>query len=371
MTVRYFRHFPTLKYSGQAMTNITKRIRFKENFISSPFAYLPLTVKEGERAEEIAYLYYGDTSYVWMIYLANDIVDPYWQWPLTQQNLDRFIEDQYLYACAECAIGRPTTTPGFFNEMLIKTALSVLTQYRSNIRENVPLVQDAQLNDIYSYITNHLSDPYIQAIGARISSIVTNLSVITIAISENIAKTDFPNEVGGFSLDDAAFNYSVLWDFIVTKGYGTKEYANSLSKITFGTDMMYQIIENTTNFQEYVLRVDISDALLQLLIKSFSKERLKLEFKVLNWSQLSLDSITKNIMYYVDVADESVKMSVDSYQLNLGDQPLDPDFEASRWRAVRIYEYEFIRNENNRHIQIIDKKYASKIETEFKRLMND
>ena len=370
MTVRYFRHFPSLRYSDKAMTNITKRIQLKENFISSPFAYLPLTVNDGEKPEEIAYLYYGDTSYVWLIYLANDIIDPYWQWPLTQQNLDKFIEDQYLYACAECAISRPTTTPGFFNEILAKTSLVVLTEYLSNTRDKVPLVQDTQLDSIYDYVSNNISDPYVQAIGARISSIVINLSIIAAAISNGVAKNEFINEPGGFNLNDDNFNYSNLWDYIVSRGYGTAEYANTLSTITFGLDMMYQIFENTTNFQEYILRVDISDVLLQLVVKSFSKERLKSEFDALAWSQLELDSVTKNIVYYVDIDDESVKMSVDSYQVNLGPQPLDPDFEASKWRPVRVYEYEFVRNENNRHIQIIDKKYAPKIETEFKRLMN-
>ena len=47
------------------------------------------------RPEDIAYYYYGSTDYTWLIYLANNIVDPYHQWPLSQENFNKYLIEKY------------------------------------------------------------------------------------------------------------------------------------------------------------------------------------------------------------------------------------------------------------------------------------
>jgi hypothetical protein len=83
----YFKLFPTTTYDNRLVTDITRRPRIVEQLATDPYAILPYVVKEGERPEDVAYYYYGDQNKVWMVYLANNIVDPYIQWPLDDQNL--------------------------------------------------------------------------------------------------------------------------------------------------------------------------------------------------------------------------------------------------------------------------------------------
>jgi len=83
----YFKLFPTITYENRLVTDITRRVRILEQLSTDPYAILPYIVKEGERPEDVAYYYYGDQNKVWMVYLANNIVDPYIQWPIDDQNL--------------------------------------------------------------------------------------------------------------------------------------------------------------------------------------------------------------------------------------------------------------------------------------------
>jgi hypothetical protein len=57
--------------------------------LSNPYLFLPYTVKEGEKPEDIAFNYYGTVDATWLVLLANNMVDPYTDWPM---DYDRFVE---------------------------------------------------------------------------------------------------------------------------------------------------------------------------------------------------------------------------------------------------------------------------------------
>ena len=82
MAKEFFADFPIIKYNNEPVRDISVRIDILENIKTDPYAFLPYTVKNGERAEEVAYLYYGNPKYVWIVYLSNNIIDPYFEWPL-------------------------------------------------------------------------------------------------------------------------------------------------------------------------------------------------------------------------------------------------------------------------------------------------
>jgi hypothetical protein len=78
-----------------SVTDITRRVKIKDALLADPYAFLPYTIKDGERAEDIAYYYYGDQSKVWLVYLANNIIDPYTQWPMSNDNMAKTIAKKY------------------------------------------------------------------------------------------------------------------------------------------------------------------------------------------------------------------------------------------------------------------------------------
>lgn len=92
---KYFESFPTINYNGYNVTDITRRNRFTQEVRSNPYAYMPYTVKEGERPEDIANWYYGSVDYVWLVYYANNIIDPYHQWYLDEYNFNKYLSQKY------------------------------------------------------------------------------------------------------------------------------------------------------------------------------------------------------------------------------------------------------------------------------------
>ena len=90
----YFSKFPlTKRKDGNSVVDITRKGKLKVS--NSGTAYLPYTVKEGEKPEDVAFYYYGDPELAWLVLSVNDIIDPYTQWPKTQSTFDEYIKKQY------------------------------------------------------------------------------------------------------------------------------------------------------------------------------------------------------------------------------------------------------------------------------------
>lgn len=92
---KYFKFFPKVEYDGRMVTDITRRVSISEDIIMDPYAFLPFTVKEEDRPEDVAYYYYGSMDKVWLIYLANNIIDPYTQWVMPTDQFLGYIQKKY------------------------------------------------------------------------------------------------------------------------------------------------------------------------------------------------------------------------------------------------------------------------------------
>lgn len=97
----YFSYFPQVEYffpnSGSKVTrNIFKRVKVRDlNVIIKSSIFYKYTIKDGERPEEIANRYYGDTQYYWLILYANDIINVYSQWPRSHKDFENYIIGKY------------------------------------------------------------------------------------------------------------------------------------------------------------------------------------------------------------------------------------------------------------------------------------
>lgn len=92
---RYFDKFPKIEYEGETIRDITKRTKFVDANLSDPILFLPYTIKEGEKPEDIAYNYYGSVDYTWLVLLANNMSDPYHDWPLDTEEFNKFLMKKY------------------------------------------------------------------------------------------------------------------------------------------------------------------------------------------------------------------------------------------------------------------------------------
>lgn len=96
--MKYFSNLPVIPYSNNYVRNILTRVKFIEKYKQQSQVYYPYIqseTKDNFKHENIAYNYYDDTDDVWVIHLFNDIIDPYYDVPLTQENFDNFIIKKY------------------------------------------------------------------------------------------------------------------------------------------------------------------------------------------------------------------------------------------------------------------------------------
>lgn len=91
----YFENFPLVKYQGVFARDLTRRANFLKSTVANPYVFLPYTVEDDMRPEDVAYYYYGSTEYTWLVYLSNNMLDPYHQWPMTQENFEQYIIKKY------------------------------------------------------------------------------------------------------------------------------------------------------------------------------------------------------------------------------------------------------------------------------------
>lgn len=97
----YFSKFPKIQYSVddgktfQITTDIMVRSGFIESIINNEVFYEEIDVPEGDTPEILADKIYGNSLYHWVILLANNIVDPVLDWPLTQSQLASYVAQKY------------------------------------------------------------------------------------------------------------------------------------------------------------------------------------------------------------------------------------------------------------------------------------
>lgn len=95
MSETYFQNFKQIQYSNNSVIDITERVVTLSNVEKNPYIFYPLDITNGVRADQIANLNYKDPYASWVIYLNNDIVDPYYEWYMTQEQFNAFITTKY------------------------------------------------------------------------------------------------------------------------------------------------------------------------------------------------------------------------------------------------------------------------------------
>ena len=97
----YFRPFPLIRYDIKKnklpllLTNVTARYKIRDILKNKVAIYYDYVVKDGDRPDVVAFKYYEDETLDWLIYLVNDIIDPYYDWPLDQDAFNRYIRTLY------------------------------------------------------------------------------------------------------------------------------------------------------------------------------------------------------------------------------------------------------------------------------------
>jgi len=101
MASNFFEKYPKLLYTlddrktGQVVPDLLRRIELVEELKTNNSLYDLYDVKEGETPEIVADKVYGDPGLYWIILMLNEIIDPRFEWPLSETNLFEFTASKY------------------------------------------------------------------------------------------------------------------------------------------------------------------------------------------------------------------------------------------------------------------------------------
>ena len=101
---RFFDKFPLVRYTlnkqlyseYDTATNLLFRIGLVRDVMENNInAYYNYAIVDGDRPEIISEKVYGDAEAHWIILYANNIFDPYYDWPMDSRTFDNYITDKY------------------------------------------------------------------------------------------------------------------------------------------------------------------------------------------------------------------------------------------------------------------------------------
>ena len=92
---QYFRKFPITIYNDTPSLNIMRRVDFNKNVKKLLSSFYSFQTDEGQKPETIAYDYYDDVDLDWLVYLTNDVIDPYYDVSLHQDDFEANIKKKY------------------------------------------------------------------------------------------------------------------------------------------------------------------------------------------------------------------------------------------------------------------------------------
>lgn len=142
---KYFDQFPTIQYNASGepyknrvnITDVTFRLKFREKVKNNIYSYYVVDVSDDDTLEILAEKYYGNPEYHWVIAMANDIVDPQYDWPLPYRAYVNYINNKYGSAAN--------------SELQIHHYEKVISRYHQGTRttdETVIEIQESTYNDL-------------------------------------------------------------------------------------------------------------------------------------------------------------------------------------------------------------------------------
>ena len=311
---QFFKKFPVINYANKNAINLLSRVTMSKLALSTTQAYYDYTIPDGTRSDNLSFNYYDNPDYVWLIGLTNKIVDPYYDFPISDDNINTLVIKKYgsiakanekiLYFQNNWATDESNISTTAF------AALGVGQQkyWAPEINEKNTIISYVRKQEDWIVTTNkiqNLSYDY---------SVVDNefVNVLTEANYEIMTENDF----------------NIIVDYIPETVTDKKFVAGELVSqggVTFATV------------------VTVSETILVI-------------------QHISGTAVTGKITGLTSGASGVVSL-VTTLNQNI------PSTELIYWSAVTAYDYEIDLNAKRKNIKLLDNKYAEQATKELKTLL--
>ena len=107
MATPYFRYLPNFEYVNRLkenknistyiqVKNLFKRGKLREDIFQDLTYFTKYKVVGDMRPDNVAYEFYGDQYYDWVVLLSNNIINFQNEWPLSQASFNNYLYSKYL-----------------------------------------------------------------------------------------------------------------------------------------------------------------------------------------------------------------------------------------------------------------------------------
>jgi len=93
--MNYFNKFPLINYNGHMAVNLLTRAQLSDQTREQRSIFYPYTIRDYDRADNLSENYYDSPEYTWLIWMTNDMIDPYYDYPLSDDDFDVYVTDKY------------------------------------------------------------------------------------------------------------------------------------------------------------------------------------------------------------------------------------------------------------------------------------
>lgn len=184
---KYFSRFPLVDYNGVPAKNILARVDFTEETKKDIYANFDYVLQEGAtRPDILSFNYYGTPQYDWIVYLSNNVVDPYHDYYLSDPDFKNYIIGKYGS---------------------IENARSKILYYRNNWAPDESLISESVYEGLQANIKKYwkpklnLSDQIVGYERVKDDWTVSTNKVVELVVSFDISGYDVGNEIYQASTD--------------------------------------------------------------------------------------------------------------------------------------------------------------------------
>ena len=87
--------YPFSKSDYVTAKNFFRRYKVNENIFSNAVYFNKYAIRDGERPDSLAKRFYGNQFYDWVILITNNMVNAQYDWPMTNYEIYKTLENEY------------------------------------------------------------------------------------------------------------------------------------------------------------------------------------------------------------------------------------------------------------------------------------
>lgn len=208
MAVQYLDAFDNILYTFDesrqqflVIKNIFDRVKLDADNLARSVVFYPYSVKDSDTAWSIASKYYGDPTLHWLVFLANLIIDPYYDWPLNTTDFNNALILKY---------GSLQTAQNTLNSIQYQETITTTIQGTSNTITYTGSITDTGLT--YNFKTGQLQTQTLPTLSNPIINLGSNTVIFpdghkVITSSQLMAISDYDYEM---NINEAKRNIQLI-----------------------------------------------------------------------------------------------------------------------------------------------------------------